>query len=125
MKRLLITLLLCFSGYISLKAEHGNRMREVELNNRTGRSHVQQSINHSDGVRIYPNPAKEQLWIETETDSRKYYRILDAMGREVLNGTLQGKQSVVNIVDLNRGVYTIKVLDSEQVQTLQFVKSND
>jgi len=58
---------------------------------------------------IYPNPARNEIWIESETDYLKYYRIVDCLGRVVLQSRQLdiSHKHRVDVSDLSSGYYHI------------------
>ena len=57
--------------------------------------------------RVYPNPAKGFITIETEEENA-VYEIVNIMGQTVLSGSLNGAKQV-NVSELSDGMYFIKV----------------
>ncbi|MDV6170067.1 T9SS type A sorting domain-containing protein [Flavobacterium sp. DG1-102-2] len=61
-------------------------------------------------LRIYPNPSRDVVFIENNIALNGYhYVLIDANGREVLRGTLQGTISRVDVHKLSAGLYTIRI----------------
>ncbi len=59
---------------------------------------------------IYPNPAKEFIWIETASaPSGVHFRLIDVAGRTVLNGALYQETSRLDVSQLVEGVYLIEI----------------
>lgn len=78
--------------------------------------------NTKNTISIYPNPAKDKLFI-TINDLKKYSFIVnDLSGKHVLNGELLNSE--INISSLNPGLYFITFLNSEKniVENLKFIK---
>ena len=71
-----------------------------------------QSIVASPNVNIYPNPMKDNLFIDTEAITTKI-SIFNVLGKQIFEGT-NDKQ--INTKNLNRGIYIVK-LDLENGQT--------
>ena len=73
--------------------------------------------------KIYPNPARETLIIESDPSSiGKTYTIYSIMGKEISTGNLTS-QNAINIEHLSDGVYFIS-LSEEAKQTYRFIKSS-
>ena len=68
---------------------------------------------------IYPNPVNDKLYIETLTQTLTI-EIYDAFGR--LQSTVNGQQSMVDVSNLNSGVYFVKVITTEGDVVKRFVK---
>jgi hypothetical protein len=65
------------------------------------------------GWRVYPNPAFRELRIENGgwRIMNTGYAVYDVLGQRVLEGTLNGKETIVNISSLTKGIYFVRVGD--------------
>jgi hypothetical protein len=72
-------------------------------------------------IRLYPNPAKELLFI-TNSFSTANYSIVNANGMIVKVGTINTNNAVLNIKDLAAGTYFMKVISNEKVETFKINK---
>ena len=76
---------------------------------------------------IYPNPVNDKLYIETQTQTLTV-EIYDIYGRQqsMVNGQqsmVNGQQStVIDVTNLNSGVYFVKVVTSEGETVKRFIK---
>ena len=69
---------------------------------------------------IYPNPVSDKLYVETQTQTQTI-EIYDMFGRQ--QSMVNGQQStVIDVTDLNSGVYFIKVVTSEGESVQRFIK---
>lgn len=85
---------------INLTAYLGNYLENIPLT--TLQNNVRSKI------RVYPNPAGRTLIIEVDPSlTGVQYTIVDASGRQVLNGPLPKPLNKINVGSLNTGVYTI------------------
>ena len=80
---------------------------------------------HETSFNIYPNPVSDKLYIETLTQTltqtqTQTVEIYDAFGR--LQSTVNGQQSMVDVSNLNSGVYFVKVVTNEGDVVKRFVK---
>ena len=69
--------------------------------------------------RLYPNPANDKLYIETETEVEGVV-VYDAFGRQ--QTTDNGQQSIVDVSNLNAGVYFVMIKTNEGVVVKRFIK---
>ena len=73
-----------------------------------------QSYN-TNSFKIYPNPAKDQITIDLGTNSNTsgwYYKIVNTLGQEVLNGVLNSQQNIIELNNIKgQGVYFVKIYD--------------
>lgn len=72
-------------------------------------------------VTIYPNPVKDQLQIILQGASiLNTYELIDALGRIILKGDLQGNSNnKIDVSGIIQGVYVLKVLMDENLKTQQ------
>lgn len=59
-------------------------------------------------VKVYPNPATNIVHVEGLNDGVDY-EICDVVGAALLKGTLQNKNNTINIAELPKGVYLLKI----------------
>jgi CubicO group peptidase (beta-lactamase class C family) len=62
------------------------------------------------GVRIHPNPAHDQIWVEGLAHSRGTLRLMDGTGRIVLSRELPIDTSPFPLPDLCPGLYFIQII---------------
>ena len=61
-------------------------------------------------IKLYPNPVVSVLNIKTDTNLiNQPYTIIDGLGRVVLNGKLNEVDTVINVEQLSKGIYYLKV----------------
>ncbi|ASB47778.1 LamG-like jellyroll fold domain-containing protein [Alkalitalea saponilacus] len=71
---------------------------------------------------IYPNPASDQLNIETERSNVvTTFIILNSQGITMLTGEFMSKTSI-NISQLEQGIYYIKLSSEDESEVLKFIK---
>lgn len=70
----------------------------------------------SNSFNIYPNPAKDHIIIDVSNinDMNSWsYKIVNALGQEVINGKISSQQNIVQLNNLKgHGVYFVKIYDS-------------
>ncbi|MGK0316849.1 MAG: putative Ntn-hydrolase superfamily protein [Saprospiraceae bacterium] len=74
-------------------------------------------------VKLYPNPSKQQIIIDSKSTPFDSYIIYDINGRKVVSQNLTSNHNFlsINIQKYNQGYYTISLRSNEQlVKTLQF-----
>ena len=73
---------------------------------------------------IYPNPVHNELFIETEVNVEEI-RIYDVYGRMTMRQQVNGttSQQVVNVADLNGGIYFVKIVTSNGEVVKRFIKN--
>ena len=79
-----------------------------------------ESINEfNSSLNIYPNPAKDQLFIESEIQVKEV-SIFDIYGRQQL--AVSGQQSAIDVSNLSNGVYFVKVKSENNEVVKRFIK---
>jgi len=76
-------------------------------------------------VSLYPNPAREQLNVELNSQGVVNAQIFDAMGRQIWSGQLQNGQHNIALDQLTDGLYYFTAVQADGQQIKQkFVKIN-
>lgn len=76
----------------------------------------------SNKTTIYPNPATNEILVQTDNDETCRLEIYDALGSKVLERYINGGRKSVSIQQLMPGCYQVKITDPEQVVTTKLVK---
>lgn len=85
-------------------------------------SHVNISEFNADrAVSIYPNPAKEQLFVQANENITEVH-LFDISGREVLSQACHSNKAVLNISHLKNGIYFARILMGENITNYKFTK---
>lgn len=71
------------------------------------------------GLSIFPNPADDVLYIQTELNEVKNVAIFDVLGKQVVNTTTSSNE--VNVSNLNSGVYIVKITEAGKTATRKLV----
>ena len=78
--------------------------------------------NFTNNVSIYPNPAKDRLYIETESEIEEVI-VYDIYGRHQVTETPSHQEMIsIDISNLNSGVYFVKINTAEGNIVKRFVK---
>ena len=77
------------------------------------------SLNES--IHIYPNPAKDILTIETNSNTEQRLEILNLMGQTVYT-TIINKKATINTTAFANGVYILKLYTDKETVVRKFVK---
>ena len=108
------TLYVCDSGYGS----NIGRLRRIVMNTSVG--------NHSalatKEVKIYPNPARDNIIVERSENQEIPFEIFDARGQRLLKSTLTSYQGIINIKDFSPGTYFLGLHYPEGVLIKNFIK---
>ncbi|MEZ4799233.1 MAG: fasciclin domain-containing protein [Flavobacteriales bacterium] len=75
------------------------------------------------GLEIYPNPAENMLNINLKNSSSKVtYQIIDMTGGLIEQSNLTAVSNQINVDNLAAGIYTIRVIDGNNVSVSNFIK---
>ena len=79
--------------------------------------------NNSGDMRIYPNPAKNTVTIETsQSGGEGTLSIFNASGQELLKKKVVSDKTQLDLGGFARGVYTIRLLVNDKVEVRKIVK---
>ncbi len=78
----------------------------------------------SESFKIYPNPAKQELYISNTTSPFNHLSVVifNTQGQIQFQSVLNGETDKLDISNLSNGHYTVKVTTQNGVETKQFVK---
>jgi hypothetical protein len=69
---------------------------------------------------IYPNPANDKLFIQSESQNVTYINIVDILGREISPSSVKEKE--IDISNFSKGIYFVNCKVNDQFRSLKFVK---
>jgi hypothetical protein len=78
-----------------------------------------ESFSQIDGLKMYPNPAKNNLFIETALNSDINVSIINVLGKEVINSKVSN--NAVNISGLTPGMYIVKITEEGKTSTKKLI----
>ncbi|MEY4834070.1 MAG: hypothetical protein RI980_185 [Bacteroidota bacterium] len=78
-----------------------------------------QSFSQIDGLKMYPNPTKNNLFIETALNSDINVSIINVLGKEVINSKVSNNS--VNITGLTPGMYIVKITEEGKTATKKLI----
>jgi len=75
-------------------------------------------------MKVYPNPAKDQLTIESlSATTTNTILLIDVQGKVLQKYSVKAATYQINIDQLAKGTYIIKVKNDNTVATTKFVKN--
>lgn len=77
------------------------------------------SQNNISGLKVYPNPAKNTLYVTSDSFEVKEVQLYDVLGKSVLN--TKTANNTVNISSLSKGVYVVKITEGGKTATRKIV----
>ena len=83
---------------------------------------VDKVLNDEHQVKIYPNPATNNLTVDLSKYNNAQISIIDITGKVVLNTNTTKSTNVFDVSNLNKGVYFVKIISDNNTITKQFVK---
>lgn len=72
-------------------------------------------------IKIYPNPASDQLFIETDLVGDFTIEIFDATGRIVFNSAFNSSTNI-SLINFSSGIYFLKIISENGFAGINFVK---
>ncbi len=75
--------------------------------------------NNISGLKVYPNPAKNTLYVTSDSFEAKEVQLYDVLGKSVLN--TKTVNNTVNISSLSKGVYVVKITEQGKTATRKIV----
>jgi hypothetical protein len=75
-------------------------------------------------IKIYPNPTSEKIYIENNTSERELFITMYDINGRIRLSTKLSEQNNINVLQLEKGVYVVKVTDQngEVLATARIVK---
>ena len=71
-------------------------------------------------IKLYPNPAEENLFVELEKNSKADYAIYDLIGKVEKVGQLANLKNHIDISDLSTGMYIIQIKTEKKTTSYKF-----
>lgn len=80
-------------------------------------------INTDKKLKVYPNPAKNNLYIQSDYDNKLTLQIIDVYGKVVVEKTniIKGTNTI-NIANLPSALYCLKIINNKKILTSKMVK---
>lgn len=75
-----------------------------------------------DYIALYPNPARDVIYIKSKNELGAEVCMIDCSGRSLRKTTLVSEDQQIDISDLNKGMYMIKITNQKEVKIMKFIK---
>ncbi len=76
----------------------------------------------SSDVKVYPNPAKNSIFIEVDELKNNYFIALtDISGKELKNQKISENVSKIDITGLSSGIYILKIISTKETQIVKII----
>lgn len=85
-------------------------------------SEISMSVDQNFNIRVYPNPTAEYIYISSEVPSTFTYEIYNQGGSKVLTGSVSNDSNRLNLGDLPKGMYFIKIHSQSYVKSKKIIK---
>lgn len=109
------------SDWIQLKPWLDPNSSNVEIQNGKTQLLTNSKIVNNNLFKIYPNPGRDLIYIESELEI-KQIEILDINGKSVLNINNYYSLAGINTMNLNAGIYFLKIQSEEGFAIKKWVK---
>ncbi len=73
-------------------------------------------------VKIYPNPVKNQLTVNTFATVAESYKIVDLTGKTVSSGSISESESQIDMTALSNGIYILHLQGNQQQSAHKIIK---
>ena len=73
-------------------------------------------------INVYPNPTKDNLTIETNSNKEKRIEIINLIGQTVYTNIINKKKATINTSTFANGVYILKLSSDKETVVKKFVK---
>jgi hypothetical protein len=83
---------------------------------------VSTSMISSETVKIFPNPASDMVTISNIGSDTSEIYVEDALGRRVKSLNINSDNAQINISDLDKGIYLIKLIRNSQTKVFKIIK---
>ena len=91
----------------------GNALFVDEINvNSFAKLGVVEASKSSNNFEIYPNPAASNFTVKLTDAKNATIRVMDLAGKEVMNTTANGLESIIDCSQLNNGMYMVEVISN-------------
>ncbi|MEX1191564.1 MAG: T9SS type A sorting domain-containing protein [Brumimicrobium sp.] len=78
-------------------------------------------VNSKQTLIVYPNPTSKTFTISSDKFINSSFQLIDAQGKEVLSGNMNGLEQIIDISNLSKGVYSV-VFDRSGLPVLSVIK---
>lgn len=75
-----------------------------------------------DSIAVWPIPATNILNVKSDNTNKLDYSLYDLQGRTIKKGSIGDQESQINISDLNRGIYLLKLNSGTQTTVKKIIK---
>lgn len=85
---------------------------------------IESEINQdSDNISIYPNPAKDEIFIKCNQSHKDYiqYEVLDLNAKEVCSGISYESNFIINTKSIDNGLYLIRLFNNKMQSTHKII----
>lgn len=84
---------------------------------------VSQAVETDDGVKLYPNPTKGEIRLETQgSDAIGFYLLSDSNGRTLETGKGKGTTLMLDLSGRPNGVYLLEAVVGEKTTYYKIIK---
>jgi len=77
--------------------------------------------NTKETLKVYPNPTSNSFTISSDVLINSGFKVVNAQGKEMLTGKMDGKVQIIDISKLSNGVYSV-VFDNSELPVLSVIK---
>jgi hypothetical protein len=81
-------------------------------------------LKNKDVLSLYPNPAKDILYLSGNVKKLDVYEVYDLSGKQILTAKsrLLNKETFIDLTSLDKGIYLLKTDQDGEINYLKFIK---
>jgi hypothetical protein len=72
-------------------------------------------------INLWPNPAQDQVWIQTGVYESFIWNAVDMQGKRIAGGSANGPAAAIQTANWPNGIYAIEVQLPKQTQTIKLL----
>ena len=99
---------------VEMNYEANGNVNEITWQKSSPTVSVQEQAQAVSGVMLYPNPAKNEITIETGLTNNNTIEIMDVTGKLVANHNFKSNKITLSVANLDNGVYFYNIYDAER-----------
>jgi hypothetical protein len=79
-------------------------------------------LGKNDGIKIYPNPVNDRLFIENKNGTFNQVTVINTLGQVVKKDNIKKGNNVIDIAVLNSGIYYLIVNGTDGARSMKITK---
>ncbi len=76
-------------------------------------------VNKEDGLKIYPNPAKNELFVENKNNRFTHVQVVNTLGQKVMEYHLKSGTNKLNVSGIQTGTYYLLISGPKDARSMK------